>query len=302
MTMHWSMVTSVAHQPYPIHRFRPALRQIHRLNARYHSPGAMARPPSRGQQYRAPIVFDNNNFLDEFYSHENNRYPPMSAPFFNGHSSRPNKYNRNPTFDRKPFKSNANIDDQEQDFYNSHFNQFDSSEQNGYKDGHHHGPFDDIHVHQAAVISSHKHKTYRVPPKHHRAKPTVINLEGRAYPVILNFDSMSSPLLTNHHHHASEAHHKNSYSLDHAHTHVHTISKPVVHEVREVISPYRNVYRVVEPVKEQVNTFVHEAHHDYAHSGANYNGRPPMFHQQQASPPPMVNSARYPYYANNGFN
>ena len=48
-----------------------------------------------------------------------------------------------------------------------------------------------------AVLSYHRHKYVEVPEHHVHYKPTVIDLNGKMYPIMLQFNSHSSPLVSN---------------------------------------------------------------------------------------------------------
>lgn len=50
-------------------------------------------------------------------------------------------------------------------------------------------------------------------------------------------------------HYGAKGGYKESHSQDEPHYLKHTVTKPIYQEVKEVISPYRKVTQVVEPVK-----------------------------------------------------
>ncbi|KAI2796321.1 hypothetical protein BLOT_015875 [Blomia tropicalis] len=93
-------------------------------------------------------------------------------------------------------------------------------------------------------------------PNQGYAQPTTVNVESQAIPIVLNFRSASSPVQINHQHQASSGSFRQTESTDEAHRHLHTVTKPIIQEVREIIAPQRIVRQQVLPVQEQIQTVV----------------------------------------------
>ena len=73
-------------------------------------------------------------------------------------------------------------------------------------------------------------------------------------------------------HIGSPGSYQTSYSKDAPHVLKHHVTKPIIQEVHEVISPYRKVVQTVEPVKEEIKTVVARGygHDSYGHGGDSY--------------------------------
>ena len=74
----------------------------------------------------------------------------------------------------------------------------------------------------------------------------------------LTFKTQSSPVYVNQQHRGSKGSYQSSSSKDEAHHLVHEVTKPVIQELREIITPFRKVIQVIEPVREEVLTKVHK--------------------------------------------
>ena len=73
------------------------------------------------------------------------------------------------------------------------------------------------------------------------SKPTYVDVPSGMTPVYINFQSQSSPVYVKQQHYGMSGSYQKSHSYDEPHTLVHEVNKPIVQEVREVISPYRKV-------------------------------------------------------------
>lgn len=53
---------------------------------------------------------------------------------------------------------------------------------------------------------------------------------------------------------------------------MHTVKKPIIQKVVEIISPYRKRIQVVKPVREKTSTIIATGHHGYGHGHKHYGG------------------------------
>lgn len=131
------------------------------------------------------------------------------------------------------------------------------------------------HVVPAAVLSHHNVKYYNV-PSHGYVKPTTIDVPPNYIPVNFIFRSASSLINVDQKHIGAKGDYKESYSKDEPHVLKHTVTKPIIQEVHEIISPYRKVVQTVEPVKEEIKTLVargyDKGHYGVASSGSGHSG------------------------------
>ena len=107
----------------------------------------------------------------------------------------------------------------------------------------------------AAMISNHHVKHYDVPSSGY-IHPTSIDVPPNYIPVNFVFRSASSQVNVAQKHESAPGSFRESHSQDEPHKLVHTVTKPIIQEVREVISPFRRVTQEIEPVREQVQTIV----------------------------------------------
>lgn len=123
----------------------------------------------------------------------------------------------------------------------------------------------------AAVISNHHVKYYDV-PSHGYVKPTTIDVPPNYIPVNFVFRSASSHVNVVSKHESAPGSYKQSHSYDEPHKLVHTVHKPIIQEVHEVISPYRKVVQKIEPVHEEVKTIVARGYHKGGYGGGGGGG------------------------------
>ena len=120
----------------------------------------------------------------------------------------------------------------------------------GYGGGYGHGA-----VVPAAVISHHNIKHFDVPSSGH-IYPTTIDVPANVLPVNFVFRSASSLVNVQHKHEGAAGSFKETHSQDEPHVLKHTVTKPIIQEVTEVISPFRRIQQTVEPVREEIQTLV----------------------------------------------
>ncbi|KAF7495986.1 hypothetical protein SSS_09610 [Sarcoptes scabiei] len=128
----------------------------------------------------------------------------------------------------------------------------------------------------AAVLSHHNIKYYDVPSKGY-IKPTTIDVPPNYIPVHFIFRSASSLVNVEQKHMGAKGDYKESYSKDEPHFLKHTVTKPIIQEVHEIISPYRKVVQTVEPVKEEIKTLVARG---YGHHGKEHYGSHDLYENQ----------------------
>ncbi|KAH9422708.1 uncharacterized protein LOC113793746 [Dermatophagoides pteronyssinus] len=129
------------------------------------------------------------------------------------------------------------------------------------------------HVVPAAVLSHHHVKYYEV-PSHGYVKPTTIDVPPNHIPINFIFRSASSAIHAEQKHMGSPGSYQQSYSKDEPHVLKHMVTKPIIQEVHEIISPYRKIVQTVEPVKEEIKTIVARGSHGYGggHESGGYGG------------------------------
>ena len=103
-----------------------------------------------------------------------------------------------------------------------------------------------------AVITKQQQVRYVDVPSRGNAQPTSLNIESQSGPVNLNFQSFSSQVNLQHRHVPAQGSFRQTDSQDEPHRLKHTVTKPIIQEVREIISPRRIVQQQVLPVQEQI--------------------------------------------------
>jgi len=108
----------------------------------------------------------------------------------------------------------------------------------------------------AAILSTRSVQVVPVASNYGTSAPTVVDIDSSEQPVVLNFNSRSSPLLTTQNHYGQAGSHQSTASQDEPHVLTHEVVRPVIQEIREVIVPQRNVVQEIRPVLENVQTVV----------------------------------------------
>ncbi|XP_027202416.2 uncharacterized protein LOC113796355 [Dermatophagoides pteronyssinus] len=108
---------------------------------------------------------------------------------------------------------------------------------------------------QAAVISNHRVE-FRDVPSSGGAAPTTIEVGANAVPVNLLFRSASSNLNIQQAHDGAGGSVQESQSEDEPHILRHSVTKPIIQEVHEVITPQRRITQEIQPVQEEILTVV----------------------------------------------
>lgn len=126
------------------------------------------------------------------------------------------------------------------------------------------------HTINAAIMS---HKSIKTIPisvnSGDNVKPTLINLDSSTAPIMLRIKTISSPIIPKYTHVGADGSFKKTYSADKPHKHVHIVKKPVIHELKEMIIPFRKHMQRVRPVKQYIKTMV--PMNGYSGGGNGYN-------------------------------
>lgn len=114
-----------------------------------------------------------------------------------------------------------------------------------------------IATHHTGSLAVHtqQHVNYLDVPNQGYVQPTSVNVDSQPAPIFLNFRTASSPVNIQHHHASQPGSFRATESFDEPHRHVHTVTKPIIQELREIISPQRIVRQQVQPVQEEVSVF-----------------------------------------------
>ena len=112
-----------------------------------------------------------------------------------------------------------------------------------------------------------KHEIQVIPTRSHEEDhSTHVDVPGGVLPVYMSFKTQSSPLYVKQEHRSTKGSYQKSHSKDEPHRLVHQDVKPLVQELKEVITPYRKVVQVVEPVREDKRTKVHKSQAEIGYS------------------------------------
>ncbi|OTF81328.1 DFP2-like protein [Euroglyphus maynei] len=110
---------------------------------------------------------------------------------------------------------------------------------------------------QAAVQTKHTVEMKPVDIPYEDIEPQVIEVEGGALPLEIHFKSSSSRIRVHQTHEAAGAGEvEQTSSEEEPHRLIHEVKKPIIQEVREIITPYRKVVQEIQPVMEEIHTIV----------------------------------------------
>lgn len=108
----------------------------------------------------------------------------------------------------------------------------------------------------AAIQSRRTVQFYDVPTVLAAPAPLSIDVPANQQPINFLFRSASSPLNLESVHQALAGSYDETSSQDEPSVRVHTVTRPVVQKVNEIIAPYRQVTQQVQPVQEEVQALV----------------------------------------------
>ena len=124
----------------------------------------------------------------------------------------------------------------------------------------------------AAIHSRHSVQYYDVPSSGY-VQPTTVEVGASSVPLNILFRSASSNLNVQQYHEGAKGGYQETNSEDEPHYLRHTVKKPIIQEVREVISPYRKITQEIKPVQEEIQTIVARGTgKSYGGGGGGYGG------------------------------
>ena len=125
-----------------------------------------------------------------------------------------------------------------------------------------------------AAIQSRRTIQYRdVPSTYSAAAPLNIAVPASVSPVNMRMYSRSSPINVQAYHESSPGSYQETSSVDAPHVRKHTVTRPIIQQVNEVIQPYRQIRQQVNPVQEQVEQNVARGYAAPSYSAGSSYGR-----------------------------
>ena len=235
-----------------------------------------------------PVYFLSDSLLTPFESHPRHqgplygpRFAPPLPPLPNPHPIRPPPMPPIPQVNYSPkprYVTKAPIPQPEtvKQFYGSFDHQFHQNQLPVYREervspNRYTNTVERKYPIQAAVITRH-HVRYINVPSVNNIKPTTIEVGGQSAPINILLRSTSSKLNIEQLHDGSKGSYQESKSEDHPHILKHTVTKPIIQEIFELITPYRLVRQEVQPVQELIETIV----------GKNVDSKPEKFEPKDA--------------------
>ncbi|KAH9521070.1 uncharacterized protein LOC124496166 [Dermatophagoides farinae] len=107
----------------------------------------------------------------------------------------------------------------------------------------------------AAIQTRHELNFVHVPTTQN-LKPTTIEIGASKLPITILFRSSSSSLNVQQAHDGATGSTQETSSEDEPHRLVHTVKKPIIQELYEIITPIRKISQQVKPVQEEILTVV----------------------------------------------
>ncbi|XP_054159737.1 1,5-anhydro-D-fructose reductase-like [Oppia nitens] len=132
----------------------------------------------------------------------------------------------------------------------------------------------------AAVNTKHtvQYSDYNLPVPYTTRRPHLIQVDSTQTSFLIQFKSISSNLTVTQRHESAKAMNiLRSNSMDAPHIVSHIVSKPIIQEIREVITPYRHVFQEVRPVVQEIQTIVNRKEADRPLWPTIQNYRKPLF-------------------------
>ncbi|XP_054160845.1 keratin, type II cytoskeletal 1-like [Oppia nitens] len=108
---------------------------------------------------------------------------------------------------------------------------------------------------QAAIHTRHQ-IDFKDVPSSGAVNPATIEVGSSSVPLNILFRSSSSNLNVQQDHQGGGGDTQRSQSEDEPHRLIHEVSKPIIQEVREVITPFRKIVQEIQPVQEEIQTIV----------------------------------------------
>ncbi|KAH7644390.1 hypothetical protein HUG17_6752 [Dermatophagoides farinae] len=110
-----------------------------------------------------------------------------------------------------------------------------------------------------AAVQSRHHVQYYDVPTTRQITPITIDVGANVIPVNMIFRSASSQLNVEQNHLNQGGSVQETASQDEPHILRHSVQKPILQEIREVIIPMRRIQQEIQPVQEEVSTLVARA-------------------------------------------
>lgn len=154
-------------------------------------------------------------------------------------------------------------------------------------------------IHSKHVVETYKSKSHH---DHHHHKP-IIDINSDSLSLTLRFNSHSSDVHTLQNHQSKQGKVKKVHTYDEPDLLIHTVRKPIIQEIREIILPYRQRTQEVRPVKEKIETLIakddtphhhehkHHPYDDFYQMHGHYKYHPSMFDSPSSS---FVNNTMVP--------
>ena len=98
------------------------------------------------------------------------------------------------------------------------------------------------------AVHTRQRVNYIPTPSSGYAAPTPVGLDAQSPPISLNYRTFSAPISIQHVHVPGQGSFRASSSQDPPHVRVHTVQKPIIQQLQEVIIPQRQVRQQVLPV------------------------------------------------------
>lgn len=108
----------------------------------------------------------------------------------------------------------------------------------------------------AAVQSTRSIQYVDVPSTYEAAQPLTVDVGPNTQPINFRFRSQSSPLNLEATHEGAQASYEETASQDEPHVRSHTVHRPVVQQLNEVITPYRKINQEIKPVVEHIESLI----------------------------------------------
>ncbi|KAH9388827.1 hypothetical protein TYRP_008174 [Tyrophagus putrescentiae] len=124
---------------------------------------------------------------------------------------------------------------------------------------------------QAAVHSRHEVKFYDVESSQEQ-QPITVEVGANSVPLNILFRSASSNLNIQQMHDSAQGSNQETSSEDEPHFLKHQVTKPIIQEVYERIVPSRKITQMIEPVKEEIITYVARDQNQEKRSSGGYGG------------------------------
>nr|XP_027206172.1 solute carrier family 41 member 3-like [Dermatophagoides pteronyssinus] len=126
----------------------------------------------------------------------------------------------------------------------------------------------------AAVFTKHTFETKTVDVPFEDQEPQIIEIDGGSLPLEIHFKSASGRIKVKQSHElGGSGQTEHSQAEEEPMRLVHEVRKPIIQEVREIITPYRKVYQEIQPVMEEIHTVVAKGEQRrQGHGGSNKGG------------------------------